>query len=51
MAYTRSTVAILRAIRRQQGRPLRSGAADIGITPATQDVAAKDDCVADRQRR
>ncbi|CAN5251093.1 hypothetical protein BH09ACT8_BH09ACT8_63270 [soil metagenome] len=37
MAYTASTVAILRALRRQQGRPLRSGAADIRIKWATQD--------------
>lgn len=41
MAYTPSTVAILRAIRRHQGRPLRSGAADIGIKPATQDGDGK----------
>jgi hypothetical protein len=31
MAFTPSTVALLRKIRREQGRPLRSSAADIGI--------------------
>lgn len=34
MPYTPTTVALLRQIRRAQGRPLRSGAADIGIQPA-----------------
>lgn len=31
MAYTPVTVALLRALRRRRGRPLRSNAADIGI--------------------
>jgi hypothetical protein len=31
MAFTPSTVALLRKIRREQGRPLRVNAADIGI--------------------
>lgn len=37
MPYTPATVALLQQIRRAQGRPLRSGAADIGIQPARQD--------------
>lgn len=35
MPYTPATVALLRQIRRGHGRPLRSGAADIGIQPAS----------------
>lgn len=31
MAYTPTTVALLRKLRQEQGRPLRENAADIGI--------------------
>ncbi len=53
MAYTPTTVALLRRIRRRQGRPLRSGAADIGITTAWHDATQREhpDAVTDKRGR
>lgn len=51
VAYTPITVALLRQIRRSQGRPLRSGAADIGITAAWDHAAQREhpDAVTDKR--
>ncbi|WP_276824604.1 hypothetical protein [Mycolicibacterium mageritense] len=51
MSYTPITVALLRQIRRSQGRPLRSGAADIGITAAWDHAAQREhpDAVTDKR--